>query len=77
MPASPLKDPATYRLMGTSMPRVDIPAKLTGGAAYVQDIRLPGMLHARAIRQPSVGARLLDFDTAPIERMPRRRKGRS
>ncbi len=68
-PAGPLKNPATYRVMGTSMPRVDIPAKLTGGAAYVQDIRLPGMLHGRAIRQPSVGARLREFDTGPIERM--------
>ncbi len=70
VPGGPLKDPATYRLMGTSMPRVDISAKLAGGAAYVQDIRLPGMLHGRAIRQPSVGARLLEFDTGPIERMP-------
>jgi nicotinate dehydrogenase subunit B len=69
-PDSPLKDPGSYRLIGASMPRVDIPAKLTGGAAYVQDLRLPGMLHARAIRQPSVGAKLLDFDTAPVERMP-------
>ena len=64
-----VKDPAAYRVMGRSMPRVDIPAKLTGGAAYVQDLRLPGMLHARAVRQPSVGAKLLDFDTGPVERM--------
>ncbi len=69
-PVSALKDPAAYRLMGTPMPRVDIPAKLHGGASYVQDIRLPGMLHARAIRQPSVGAKLLAFDTGPVERMP-------
>ena len=68
-PDSPLKDPAAYRVMGTSMPRVDIPAKLTGGAAYVQDMRLPGMLHARAVRQPSVGAKLLDIETSAIERM--------
>ena len=69
-PESQLRDPASYRLIGTSMPRTDIPAKLTGGAAYVQDLRLPGMLHARATRQPSVGAVLLDFDSAPIESMP-------
>jgi nicotinate dehydrogenase subunit B len=68
--SSPLKDPAAYRLMGTPMPRIDIPAKLTGGASYVQDLRLPGMLHARAIRQPSVDAKLLDFDAGSIERMP-------
>jgi nicotinate dehydrogenase subunit B len=68
-PDSRLKDPAAYRLIGTSMSRVDIPAKLTGGPAFVQDIRLPGMLHARAVRQPSAGAKLLDFDTGPVERM--------
>ena len=67
---SPLKDPASYRLIGTPMARIDIPAKLTGGAAYLQDLRLPGMLHARAIRQPSIGARLLEFDAEPVERMP-------
>jgi nicotinate dehydrogenase subunit B len=69
-PSSPLKDPASYHLMGTPMPRIDIPAKVTGGAAFIQDIRLPGMLHARTIRQPSVGAKLLAFDTGPVERMP-------
>ena len=35
------------------MPRVDIPAKVTGGVAYVQDLRLPGMVHARVVRPPS------------------------
>jgi nicotinate dehydrogenase subunit B len=69
-PNSALKDPAAYRVMGRPMPRIDIPAKLTGGAAYVQDLRLPGMLHARAIRQPSVAAKLLDFDAGPVERLP-------
>ncbi len=52
------------------MPRVDIPAKVTGGAAYVQDMRLPGMLHARVVRQPSPGAVLQTFDAGPVERMP-------
>ncbi|HYZ63955.1 MAG TPA: molybdopterin cofactor-binding domain-containing protein, partial [Acetobacteraceae bacterium] len=69
-PTSDLVDPAAYRVMNTSMHRVDIPAKVTGGAAYVQDLRLPGMLHGRVIRQPAQGAILGDFDTAPIERMP-------
>ena len=42
-----------FRIIGKSMPRVDIPAKVTGGAAYVQDLRLPGMVHARVVRPPS------------------------
>src|SRR5216683_3171701 len=39
-PKSSLKDPATFKVMGQPIPRVDIPAKVTGGAAYVQDMRL-------------------------------------
>jgi CO/xanthine dehydrogenase Mo-binding subunit len=67
---STLKDPATYRTMGQSIPRVDIPAKVTGGAAYVQDMRLPGMLHARVVRPPGYGAELIECDTAAVEKMP-------
>jgi nicotinate dehydrogenase subunit B len=67
---STLKDPAAYRIMGQSIPRVDIPAKVTGGAAYVQDMRLPGMLHARVVRPPGYGAELIECDTAAVEKMP-------
>ena len=69
-PASALTPPASYRVMGTPLPRVDIPAKVTGGPAYVQDIRMHGMLHARVIRQPSAGAVLRSVDTAAVEHMP-------
>src|SRR5258705_13679837 len=67
---SKLKDPATFKVMGQPIPRVDIPAKVTGGAAYVQDMRLPGMVHARVVRPPSYGAQLTDCDTAAIEKLP-------
>jgi nicotinate dehydrogenase subunit B len=69
-PTSQLKDPATFKVIGQSVPRVDIPAKVTGGAAYVQDLRLPGMVHARVVRPPSYGAQLTDCDTGVIEGMP-------
>jgi len=69
-PKSKLKDPATYKVMGQSVPRVDIPAKATGGAAYVQDMRLPGMVHARVVRPPSYGAQLTECDTAAVENLP-------
>src|ERR1700723_541172 len=69
-PESKLKDPAKYTVVGQPVPRVDIPAKVTGGAAYVQDMRLPGMVHARVVRPPSYGAQLTDCDTASIEDMP-------
>jgi nicotinate dehydrogenase subunit B len=67
---SKLKDPATFKVMGQPLPRVDIPAKVTGGAAYVQDMRLPGMVHARIVRPPGYGAQLIDCDTSAIEKMP-------
>ncbi|OAF15149.1 aldehyde dehydrogenase [Bradyrhizobium centrolobii] len=68
--SSRLKEPATFKVMARPIARVDIPAKVTGGAAYVQDIRLPGMLHARVVRPPSYGAHLTDCDTSPAEKMP-------
>jgi CO/xanthine dehydrogenase Mo-binding subunit len=68
--SSPLRDPAVYRVIGKDVPRVDIPAKVTGGAAYVQDMRLPGMLHARVVRPPRPGARLAAADLDAVRRMP-------
>jgi nicotinate dehydrogenase subunit B len=67
---STLKDPAKYAVMGQAIPRVDIPAKVTGGAAYVQDMRLPGMVHARVVRPPSYGAQLTDCDASAVEKLP-------
>ena len=69
-PTSKLKDPATFKIMGKSVPRVDIPAKVTGGAAYVQDMRPAGMVHARVVRPPSYGAELTECNTSVVEKMP-------
>ncbi|EWY38365.1 aldehyde dehydrogenase [Skermanella stibiiresistens SB22] len=67
---APLRDPARYRTMGTSLRRVDIPGKLTGAPAYLQDMRLPGMLHARVLRGPSFGTRFQSSDIAAISSLP-------
>ncbi|MFC7399021.1 molybdopterin cofactor-binding domain-containing protein [Chelatococcus sp. GCM10030263] len=67
---APLKGPDSFTVMGKPMPRVDIPAKVTGGSAYVQDMRLPGMVHARVVRPPSPAATLEALDTAEVERLP-------
>jgi nicotinate dehydrogenase subunit B len=69
-PTSPLKDPATFTMIGTSLPRLDIPNKVTGGVSYVQDLALPGMLHARVVLPPVYDAKLLSFDEAAILKMP-------
>jgi nicotinate dehydrogenase subunit B len=69
-PNAPLRAPAQLKVMGRSHPRVDIPAKVAGGPAYVQDLRLPGMLHARVIRGPSEHTRLKNVDQAAVRPMP-------
>jgi nicotinate dehydrogenase subunit B len=69
-PVSRLKDPAAFKTIGKPIKRVDIPAKVTGGQAYVQDLRLDGMVHARIVRPPSYGAKLAKLDTGETERMP-------
>lgn len=67
---TPSKDPKDYTEIGRSLPRVDIPAKVSGGVAYVQDMRLPGMLHARVIRPPRRGSRLKAIDVEAVEKLP-------
>jgi CO/xanthine dehydrogenase Mo-binding subunit len=68
-PTSLLKDPTLFKVMDRPVQRVDIAAKVTGGTAYIQDLRLPGMLHARVVRPPSYGARLVEVDLASIEKL--------
>src|SRR5262249_28630090 len=67
--ASP-KPPAAHKIVGKSISRFDIPAKVTGGAAFVQDMRLPGMLHGRVIRPPRYGSKLDSGDAAAVKAMP-------
>ena len=67
---APLKPLPEQKIVSRSVPRRDIPAKVTGGAAYVQDIRLPGMVHGRVVRPPRYGARLDSVDDAAARAIP-------
>lgn len=58
---APLKSPDTYRVVGRSAPRIDIPAKATGELSFVHDVRVPGMLHGRVVRPPYAGVAQGDF----------------
>jgi nicotinate dehydrogenase subunit B len=69
-PKAPLKDPASYTLVGRSLPRPDVPAKCTGTHMYVQNFTLPGMLHARVIRPPAIGATLVSVDESSVSALP-------
>jgi nicotinate dehydrogenase subunit B len=48
------KDYRKYKIVGTSVPRVDLPAKLTGEFIYTSDIHVEGMLHGRVVRPTRV-----------------------
>ncbi len=56
------KDPAKYKIVGQSVPRVDLPGKIFGRAMYSTDVRVPGMLHGRVIRPSGAGASLVRVD---------------
>src|SRR4051812_37091861 len=61
---APEKPPAEYRIVGKSIPRRELPAKIAGKPSYVQDIVLPGMLHARILRPPRPFAKLVSLPPA-------------
>ncbi len=63
---APLKRPAEYRIVGQPIPRIDLPRKISGAASFVHDVRLPGMLHARVVRPPSPGAKLVSLDESSV-----------
>lgn len=58
------------RVVGVSIPRLDLPTKVRGAPVFLQDYRPAGLLHARVVRPPAVGARLLAVDMAPARAMP-------
>ena len=60
----------TLNNVGVSLPRRDLPEKLTGEAKYTADIRLPGMLHGKILRSPHPHARILAVDFSAAARLP-------
>jgi nicotinate dehydrogenase subunit B len=66
----PLKSPRDYKVVGTSVPRIDIPAKIGGSFEYVHNVRVPGMLHGRVVRPPTFGAKLAAVDESSVKAIP-------
>lgn len=68
----------SYKVVGQSTPRVDLPAKATGELVYVHDVRVPGMLHGRVVRPPYagvdsgnfVGTSLIAVDESSVRDIP-------
>ena len=59
------KPASEYKIVGTNAPRLDLPGKFAGRASYVQDMKLPGMLHARVLRPPRPFAELVSVPEHP------------
>ncbi|HEY1610138.1 MAG TPA: molybdopterin cofactor-binding domain-containing protein [Paraburkholderia sp.] len=64
------KRPDQYRIVGKPQARIDIPRKVTGQFTFMQDVRIPGMLHGRMVRPPSHGASVLAIDASSIAHLP-------
>ncbi len=65
-PEARAKDPKEYKIVGTSVPRIDLPPKFTGEYTYIQDVRIPGMLHGRVVRPAVVNSKPSSIDESSI-----------
>jgi CO/xanthine dehydrogenase Mo-binding subunit len=58
------------RIVGQSPQRYDIPAKVDGSLKWAVDMKVPGMVHARNIKPPVAGAKLVSIDEASVKGIP-------
>src|SRR5262249_44301927 len=56
------KNPSEWTVLGTPVPRVEIPAIVTGEFEYVHNVRLPGMLYGQVVRPAAYGATVSSVD---------------
>lgn len=69
-PANPvLKSEEDFKIMGTSVPRRDIPAKVNGTATFGMDIKLPNMKYATVKASPVFGNKVASMDASQAESM--------
>ncbi|MEM9199073.1 MAG: molybdopterin cofactor-binding domain-containing protein, partial [Pseudomonadota bacterium] len=57
-----LKSAAEFKIIGTSVQRLDIPSKVDGSAKFALDVRVPGMVYATATRAPVFGGTIARLD---------------
>src|SRR6185295_15876301 len=59
-----------YKIVGTSQKRVEVPPKMTGEFVYVHDVRVPGMLHGRVVRPPTITSKPGSVDESSVKNIP-------
>src|SRR4029077_20212973 len=71
MDANAKRKPANaWRVLGTSVPRVDIAALATGQFEFIHNVHVPGMIHGAVVRPPTHGATLVSVDESSVSGMP-------
>jgi CO/xanthine dehydrogenase Mo-binding subunit len=65
-----VKPVGELKLVGKSPQRYDIPAKVDGSLKWAVDVQLPGMVHARNVKPPFAGAKLIGIDESSVRRLP-------
>ena len=65
-----LKTVQQLKMVGQSPQRYDIPAKVDGSLKWAVDVKLPGMVHARNVKPPVVGAKLIGIDESSVRSIP-------
>jgi nicotinate dehydrogenase subunit B len=69
-PAAKRKPAREWKILGTPVARLDIPALVTGRFEFVHNVRVPGMVHGRVVRPPEVGATFVSVDESSVNGMP-------
>src|SRR5207245_7364550 len=64
------KPASEWTILGTPVPRIEIPAMAAGEFEYVQNVRVPGMLHGQVVRPPAVGSTLMSVDENSVRDLP-------
>ena len=64
------KPVSSYQIVGTSVPRNDVPGKVFGQTRFSTDVKVPGMVHGRVIRPPRTGAVPVSVDQGSIGGIP-------
>jgi nicotinate dehydrogenase subunit B len=59
-----------YKIVGTSQKRIELPPKLTGEFIYAHDVRVPGMLHGRVVRPPTITSKPTGIDESAVKNIP-------
>ncbi|MEZ5294035.1 MAG: molybdopterin cofactor-binding domain-containing protein [Vicinamibacterales bacterium] len=59
-----------WSVLGTSVPRVDVPALATGTFEFVHNVRVDGMAHGAVVRPPGPGATLTSVDESSVRGLP-------